>query len=54
MPKLLELKKETRTAQDDKGSSYSYDVYFVEVNGIKIELKAKDSTAKQILKTQFE
>jgi hypothetical protein len=52
--KTLELKKETRVAQDDKGSSYSYDVYYVEVNGLKIDLKPKDGTAKQILKQHFE
>lgn len=52
--KALELKKETRTGQNDQGSSYSYDVYYVEVNGIKIDLKPKDATAKQLLKNEFE
>jgi hypothetical protein len=47
----LELKKETRVAQDEKGQSYSYEAFYVEVSGIKIDLKPKDSTAKQILKS---
>lgn len=54
MKKELILKQETRTAQDDKGQTFQYDVYYVEIHGLKLELKAKDATAKQILKTHYE
>jgi len=50
----MELKREVRTAQNDKGESYSYDVYYVEIKGIKVDLKPKDSTAKQLLKNELD
>jgi hypothetical protein len=54
MKKELILIKETRTAQDDKGQTFQYDVYYVEVHGLKLELKPKDTTSKQILKNHYE
>lgn len=49
MKKELILKQEVRVAQDDKGQIFQYEVYYVEINGLKVELKAKDGTAKSLL-----
>jgi hypothetical protein len=54
MKKQLILHKETRVAQDDKGQTFQYDVYYVDVNGIKVELKANDRTAKLLINQYLE
>ena len=50
----MTLFQEKKSFKDANGQELSYCVYYVEVNGIKVELKPKDATSKQILNNYFE
>ena len=50
----MTLFQEKKSFKDNSGQEMTYHVYYVDVNGIKVELKPKDSTSKQILNNYFE
>ena len=54
MNKPLVLNQEVRTAKDKEGQTFQYDVYYVEINGIKLALKPSDATAKLLLKNHYQ
>lgn len=45
----MNLQVEEKTFIDEDGIAHIYYVFFVEIKGIKIYLKANDKTAKQLL-----
>lgn len=48
--KALELQMEVVKGISQKtGQEYEFNTYYVEVNGIKLQLKPSDNTVKQVL-----
>lgn len=52
LKKDLVLQHMTGKGQNE-GREFSYEQYFVEVNGVKLVMKPADNTAKQILSSYF-
>lgn len=51
---MLKLEQVERSFTNRNGEQVAYKVYQVEIQGLKIEMKPKDNTAKQLLELYYD